>query len=70
MTRAVGDVYDDCFTCSTYYSTMVSRGIKFAPVDVAKRFSFERPMSGASITKAFGFHGDKTDETKRLCLTE
>jgi len=69
MVRNVGPVYDDVFTCSTCYSAMLASGIKYAPVSVARRFAFERPMPKSRFDKAFGFHGDKTDQTKRWCLT-
>jgi hypothetical protein len=60
---------DDLFACATYYPELVAAGMKFAPIEVAGRFSFEMPVTGSELTEkdTFGFHGKRTPWTRALC---
>lgn len=56
---------EDLYACVTKYEYMLSKGIKFAPLDLARRFSVERPIMEAShkyndltTYQSFLFHGD------------
>jgi hypothetical protein len=54
---------DDAYICSNYYEYFVSRGIKFAPVELASRFSLNIDMYSDPMEmskQVFGFHGHKT----------
>jgi hypothetical protein len=54
---------EDVYICANYYDYFISRGIKFAPVDLASRFSLNIDMYSDPMEMskhAFGFHGDKT----------
>ena len=55
---------EDYFICVTGRKYLESKGIKFAPIELARQFSVERPISGAphdyndlSTYQSFGFHG-------------
>lgn len=54
---------EDTFLCHTQYNYMLSHGIRFAPVEVAKLFSWENNIDDwqnpgeLDISKHFGFHG-------------
>jgi len=54
---------EDTFLCHTQYKFMKTWGIKFAPVEVAKLFSWENNIDDwqnpgeLDISKHFGFHG-------------
>ena len=63
------DWADDLFLCVACYDEAVARGIRFATLDVAARFSFEQPVENCpqSIGTVFGFHGRLTDQTRHLC---
>ena len=52
---------EDVAICQLNRMYLISKGFKFAPVEVAKRFSFENLpwRDGQQITKAFGCHGFK-----------
>lgn len=48
---------DDIVTCITYRKELEAEGIRFAPVEVAVRFSFEQPVPEAMEFKdQFGWH--------------
>jgi hypothetical protein len=49
---------EDVLIC-THYRSILERKyqIKFAPVEVAERFSFEMAKTKKEISRAFGFHG-------------
>lgn len=56
---------EDWFMCCYCYDTMISNGIKFAPVNLAYNFSVEHPSNDKiyyrnilSTYRSFGFHGD------------
>lgn len=61
-------INEDWIICVEKREYLESKGIKFAPVDIAKRFSFEsNEDGGANWTDQFGFHGLKwTDISKWL----
>jgi hypothetical protein len=53
---------DDVYICANYYDYFVSRGIKFAPVELASKFSLQldmQPNPNEASKSIFGFHGDK-----------
>lgn len=47
---------EDVYICMNNYDFMIEQGIKFAPVELARRFS-QDPLVNHSST--FGFHGNK-----------
>jgi hypothetical protein len=49
------DQNEDDLICHVNRDYLVSNGIKFAPEELAREFSFERELSDI---KTFGFHGD------------
>jgi hypothetical protein len=64
-------VKDDLFACSQRYQELVKVGMRFAPINIAERFSFEQPVAGLTLTEkdTFGFHGKRTAGTRALCNT-
>lgn len=50
--------YDTCVT-NTYYELFKMYGCKYAPIDIASKFSMEHeiPEVEYDLTKTFGFHG-------------
>jgi hypothetical protein len=59
---------DDLFACALHYHELVEAGMRFAPVEVASRFSFSMPVPGLKLTErdTFGFHGKCTRQTREL----
>jgi hypothetical protein len=61
------DLPEDAFLCIKSRKTLLDRGIKFAPLSVAKRFSLESPIDlnekNVTLDAHFGFHG--THEFKK-----
>lgn len=54
------DLPEDAFICQKNRDYMESFGMKFAPMEVASRFSFEHPcdlIPNHSIENSFAFHG-------------
>jgi hypothetical protein len=56
---------EDYFLCVSAYSHLSAQGIKWAPLNVARSFSVERPSIDISVVpedilsyRSFGFHGD------------
>ena len=49
------NINEDDMICHLNRDYLVSNGIKFAPKELARHFSFERELSDI---KTFGFHGD------------
>jgi len=66
------DCHDDILTCWHLHGILTEAGMKFAPLEVAARFSFEQPCGDCpqSIGAVFGFHGRLTPETRHMtdCL--
>jgi hypothetical protein len=51
---------EDYFLCVKNRQHFINNGCKFAPVDVALRFSFEHPIASIpnhTVVDSFGFHG-------------
>ncbi len=62
--KQVGENGEDYFACVTCYEYMLGAGIKFAPLDLARKFSVEYSIPEAphshgdlSSYNSFGFHG-------------
>ena len=65
--KTCGGLGEDAFLCTKNYQHMVEKGIKFAPMDLAYKFSYENPLLeyghhwNASVElktqEHFGFHG-------------
>ncbi len=54
------DIPEDWYICVTIREELEKRGIKFAPAEVARRFSFEsNEKDGVVWISQFGFHGLK-----------
>lgn len=54
------DMPEDAFICQKNKEYMESFGVKFAPMEIASRFSFEHPchlVENHCIENAFAFHG-------------
>lgn len=56
---------EDVFSCVLHYEYLTSKGIKFAPLMLARQFSVERPIAEApheydniKTYNSFAFHGD------------
>lgn len=49
---------EDAYICQNHYSYFLDKGIKFAPVEIANKFSREVDTS-LSWDSVFGFHGEK-----------
>lgn len=61
-TPSYGEAFtpEDHLLCKHYYNFLTQAGIKFAPVDLAIRFSFEQPLPEYPFwthDMSFGFHG-------------
>ncbi|MEI6400317.1 MAG: DUF5672 family protein [bacterium] len=56
--NGTGFFHEDGLICVYHRKTLEDAGIKFAPVDVAARFSHETDCK-ESVWKPFGFHGSK-----------
>jgi hypothetical protein len=63
--RDKNDITDneDFLTSVIYYEEFVNKGLKFAPISVATRFSIEHPIKEMD-DKAFGFHDKFTEFSK------
>jgi hypothetical protein len=48
---------EDVYSCFNNYDYFVSKGIRFAPFDLASRFSYNQLHTKTNV---FGFHGHKT----------
>jgi hypothetical protein len=48
---------EDFLACNVYYDEMMERGIKFADVETASKFSIEHPILEMK-NQTFGFHGN------------
>lgn len=52
------DIPEDAFLCQKHHEGMCRSGIRYAPFEVARRFSFEHSVNGSTKEEAFGFHGE------------
>ena len=62
---------EDVFICRANYEQLISCGIRFAPIEVASRFSMEHSLPDfprLPMDESFGFHGLLTDLRKRLFI--
>lgn len=49
---------EDALICHTNRNYLEANGLRFAPIDLASRFSFESALEGGSLQpNTFGFHG-------------
>ena len=55
--NSTADRTEDNFICLQNFHLLQTMGIKFAPVELASKFSFENPTEENSIDNTFGFHG-------------
>jgi len=53
--------HEDLLACVYKYQDFIDRGVKFAPVDLAIRFSIEHVVPELREIKSFGFHGTFTE---------
>lgn len=59
--------HDDVFITNTMYSYFLLNGAKYAPVEVAARFSLEHRISEVeyNLNNSFGFHGKLTEQSRQ-----
>ncbi len=50
------DLPEDILICSQYRTELEKQGIKFAPLEVASKFSFETDSYPSDLQNLFGFH--------------
>ncbi len=50
-------LHEDFLACNAYYDEMIERGIKFADIKIASKFSVEHPFVEME-NETFGFHGN------------
>ena len=62
------DRHVDVYVTNTFYDFFTYAGCKYAPIDVACRFSLESqiPECDFDLTKVFGFHGKRYQQTQEL----
>lgn len=60
---------NDWLVTNYYYDSFAGCGCKYAPMELAARFSMELPIPEIphDLSKTFGFHGKHTDEAKEKC---
>jgi len=53
------DLPEDAYLCQYHRGELEQKGIRFAPLEVAIRFSFEHPVEGIEwkVERSWGFHG-------------
>jgi len=71
-----GGLGEDAFLCTKNYHHMVDKGIKFAPMDLAYKFSYENPLleyghkwnSSVELKteEHFGFHGHQFRNSQQV----
>lgn len=57
--------HEDLLACVYKYNEFTKRGVKFAPVDLAIKFSIEHVVPELKSMDSFGFHGTFTEMGKR-----
>ena len=57
--------HNDVVVTNTYYNYFINNGCKYAPLDVACKFSLEIPIPEYeyNLKKCFGFHGKNTSDS-------
>ena len=65
------DAHNDVLVTNTYYDYFKYNGCKYAPVDLAVKFSLEHavPECKYDLNNTFGFHG-KLHEAARIKIAE
>jgi hypothetical protein len=60
---------NDWLVTNFYYNQFTAEGCKYAPIEVAAKFSRELPIPEYphDLSKTFGFHGKHTEEAKEKC---
>jgi len=60
--------HDDVLITNTYMEYFINNGCRFAPIDVAARFSLEMPIPEVEydLRNCFGFHGMTTEESEYI----
>jgi hypothetical protein len=64
------DWLEDVLICLDHFEEINSLGMRFAPLELAMRFSLEHPLldfPGIDLDGAFGFHGKYTPYRRALC---
>lgn len=71
-----GGLGEDAFLCTHKYSYMLEKGIKFAPMDLAYKFSYENPLLdyghkwndsvALNPDEHFGFHGHQFSNSQQI----
>ena len=58
---------NDGIVTNVYYQYFINNGCKYAPLELAARFSLEHPIPEVpyDLSKCFGYHGKLTDEAKK-----
>lgn len=61
--------HDDVMITNTFKELFELRGCKFAPLEVAARFSLEIPIDEVpyNLDNCFGFHGKWTEQSRNYC---
>ncbi len=59
---------NDWLVTNYYYDSFIECGCKYAPLEVASKFSLELPIPEIphDLTKTFGFHGKHTEEARGM----
>lgn len=72
--RYDGAINEDVFVCSVIRKYLIERGVSFAPVSLANRFSFECPIHMdeklVHLDAHFGFHGTHSYKKELLDLLD
>lgn len=60
---------NDWLVTNYYYNHFIDAGCKYAPIEIASKFSLELPIPECKhdLSTTFGFHGKHTDEAKEKC---
>jgi hypothetical protein len=60
---------NDWLVTNYYYDSFIECGCRYAPINIAAKFSMELPISEIphDLSKSFGFHGKYTEEAKEKC---
>lgn len=54
-----GSIHEDGILCCKWKQVLEDNGVKFAPVNIAAKFSTEEVIEGVTVNRSFGFHGLK-----------
>jgi Protein of unknown function (DUF5672) len=58
LSQRVNEEPEDAYICCTIRKELEGRGVRFAPIELAKKFAFEsNDKDGVEWTDQFGFHG-------------